>query len=200
MLETTLIMTLTLFILMAMLSLGFLFYQQSMLITVATETATEVASNYKLSAESNNSGEKELKLYRTTFALNQMKQLTKQRAESYVQSRAPMTTLGFDTEVEVSECDVVMDSIGRLHTEVTVTMECDFFMSGALKYFGIIDDDMKFVATGRAECLDLTAYAGHVHFLEYVGQKVEELDQHGVLGKIAQIVQDIKDIGDVIGG
>ena len=48
MLESTLVMMFTLFILIAMISVGFLFYQQVMISTVASDIATDIASSYKL--------------------------------------------------------------------------------------------------------------------------------------------------------
>lgn len=196
MLESTIIITMTLFIMIAMISLGFLFYQQAMLTTVATEAATEIASNYKLSSQ-NDDGD--IKLYRTTFALNKMEAACQQQAKEFVENRIPLTTLGMDTQVTVDNCEVVMDNIGRLHTEVTISMKCDFLFSGALKYFDIIDDTPTFSATGRAECLDITAYAGHIQFFQYIDTKLNEDGGNGAtfLKNVAEIVENVKSIMDV---
>lgn len=192
MLESTIVMMLVLFLLIALISLGFLFYQRSMLNTLAVDTANEIAANYKYSAyKENSNGELEVRLYRTTFAKNTVEALNKTKAEKYIESKAMLTTLGMDTEVVLEDFNVVMDSIGRMHVEVSVSMEFDFLFSGALKYFGIIESKPKIYSTSRSECLDITAYAGHINFLKYVEGYA---DDNEFLNTAAGIVADVADI------
>ena len=194
MLESTLVMMLVLFLLIGLISLGFLFYQRSMLNTLAVDTANEIAANYKYSAyKENSNGELEVRLYRTTFAKSKVEALNKTKAEKYIQTKAAATTLGTDTKVVLEDFNVVTDSIGRMHVEVSASMEFDFLFSGALKYFGIISGKPKIVSTARSECLDITAYAGHVNFLRYVQSKANESE---FLNTAAGIIDDIKSVVD----
>ena len=203
MLESTIVMIITLFVLIAMISVGFLFYQQAMINTVASDVAVEIASNYKMTDSdigSESSSYKKIKLYRTSFAVTGMINLHKARAEKYRPERVKLTSLGiYDKEPWVDDFDICIDNVGRLHVEVTVKMECSILFDGALKYFGIIDSMPAFSATGRAECLDVTAYASHVQFLEYISNKISESGGNisSILDNIIKIVNNVKDIGDL---
>lgn len=204
MLESAIVFTFVLFFLIGMLSMGVLFYQRAMLHTVAIETAQETASNFKYAVTEDKNGNevKELKLYRSTLALASSKENGKAVAEKYFNERIKLTTLGTAQEAKVEKVDVSVDNIGRMHAEVTASLECDFLFSDALIFLGIIDEKPKMTSTARAECLDVTAYAGHVQFLRYVSDKVAEVDGEtgGVLSKITDIIKDIKEIGDVFKG
>ncbi|MBQ8802269.1 MAG: hypothetical protein IJZ53_01350 [Tyzzerella sp.] len=209
MLESTIIMVFTLLILIAMLSVGFLFYQQAMINTVATDLASDIATSYKLTNQDIGEGEvtstalNDVKLYRTSVSMFSMKALHKQRAEEYLPERIQMSTLGIaEKEPVLEEFDIAVDNVGRMHVELTVSMECDILFSGALKYFGIIDSTPRFSARASAECLDITAYASHVKFLDYVGRKAEETLPNGnkAITSIIGIFQDADSIADMLLG
>lgn len=206
MLESTFIMIMTLMVLIAMISVGFLFYQQAMLNTVATELATEIASNYKITEQEIGSTDvnvdtlKNIKLYRTSVSMTSMKVLHKQRAEEYLPERVKLSTLGFnEKDPKIENFNVEVDNVGRMHTEITISLECDILFGGALKYFGIIDSTPKFTATGRAECLDLTGYSGHVQFLNYVKSKMESDGGviNDILEKVVKVINNAESIADI---
>ena len=207
MLESTLVMTFTLFILMAMISVGFLFYQQAMVSTVASDIAVDIASSYKLTNQEMGSGQvssntlNDVRLYRTSVAMASMKALHKQRAEKYLPERVRLTSLGIlDKEPVLDHFDITVDNVGRMHVEGGVSMECDILFSGALEYLGLIDSTPSFSASGRAECLDVTAYASHVQFLNYVGNKLEGTNADKALTSILGIFKDADSIGDMLLG
>lgn len=209
MLESTIIMVFTLLILIAMLSVGFLFYQQAMINTVATDLASDIATSYKLTnqdignSEVNSNALNDVKLYRTSVSMFSMKALHKQRAEEYLPERIQMSTLGIsDKEPVLEDFNITIDNVGRMHVDVTISMECDILFSGALKYFGIIKDTPKFSASARAECLDITAYASHVKFLDYVSRKAEETLPNGnkAITSIIGIFRDADSIADMLLG
>ena len=204
MLESIIVMIITLFVLIAMISLGFLFYQQAMLNNIAEELAVEIGSSYKLTENDigDSSSYHDLKLYRTSFAVSGMVSAHKKRAENYLPDKVRLTTLGiYDKEPWIDDFNITIDNIGRLHVELTVKMECSIPFDEALRYFGIIspDNPPTFSAVGRAECLDVTAYASHVQFLEYIDNKIA--DDNGVvttiLDGIAKIINSIHDIADL---
>lgn len=206
MLESTLVMVVTMFLLIALISLGFLFYQQAMINTVASDLATDIASAYKLTGvelDSNSvpaNAYNDIKLYRTSLSISEMKDLHRRNAEEkYLPKRVSLTTLGISDKTPVLDnFDITVDNVGRMHVDVSVSMECDILFGGALEYFGIIDSTPKFSASGRAECLDITAYASHIQFLDYVGNKVEGTNVDLVIEKIIGIFQDTKSIKDML--
>lgn len=209
MIESTLVMLVTIFVLVAMISMGFLFYQQCMLQTVANEIATDIGTNYKLTGQSigqvdvSQTSLKDIKLYRTSFSMFSMKELHKQRAKEYLSDRIRLTTLGImSKEPTVDSFDIKVDNIGRLHVEVTISMECEILFGGALEYFQIINSKPKFTAVGSAECLDITAYASHVQFVSYLGNKIETNGgtSNEIIAKIYKITQDSKSIMSSIFG
>lgn len=51
----------------------------------------------------------------------------------------------------------------------------------------MIDDTPMFTATGRAECVDITAYASHVRYVEYVGGKLSGSTMDAIVGILNQI-------------
>ena len=217
MLESTIIFLIIAFVLVAMISLGFLYYQKAMISNVAVEIASDVASAYKPTSLTPTDGNAQnaattIKMYRLSFALNSLKVLHKQRAQKYLDSRIPITTLGLtEGTPTVTQCDIIVDNIGRLHTEVTVEMKSDVLFSGALKYFGIIKEVPTFRATARAECLDVTGYAGYVHFAEYINNKASNSntlnsaatiygDARTSYSNIVETIGKIKDICNKING
>lgn len=207
MLESTLVMMFTLFILIAMISVGFLFYQQAMISTVASDVATDIASSYKLTNQELGSNEvtsnalNDVKLYRTSVAMFSMKALHKQRAEEYLPERISLSSLGIlDKQPVLDDFDITVDNVGRMHVDVSVSMECDILFSGALEALGIIDSTPKFTASGRAECLDITAYASHVQFLDYVSNKIEGTNADSIITSIIGIFNDADSISDMLLG
>lgn len=207
MLESTLVMMFTLFILIAMISVGFLFYQQAMISTVASDIATDIASSYKLTNQELGSNEvtsnalNDVKLYRTSVSMFSMKALHKQRAEEYLPERISMSSLGIlDKQPVLDDFDITVDNVGRMHIDVSVSMECDILFSGALEALGIIDSTPKFTASGRAECLDITAYASHVQFLDYVSNKIEGTNADSIITSIIGIFNDADSIADMLLG
>ncbi len=141
MLESTIIIIIVLFMLTAMISVGFLFYQQSLI------TSFGIAEN--------------------------------------------------DPSVAVG---ITVDNVGRLHTEVTVTLECSILFDGALKYFHIIDSTPEFSATARGECLDVTAYASQVHFMNYITEKMGDPNILNIVKQTVRIIRNGASIVEVFTG
>lgn len=197
MLESTIIIIIVLFMLIAMISVGFLFYQQSIISSIATELAEDIGANYKLISDSDSS---KINLYRTSIALGSAETYHREKALEKCRERLKISSLGIaanDPEVNV---DIVVDNIGRLHAEVTVTLECSILFDGALKYFGIIDSTPEFSATARGECLDVTAYAGQVHFMNYITEKAGDPNILNIVNQTVRIIRNGASIVDVFTG
>lgn len=204
MLEAAIIFPMVIIIILAMLGLGFLYYQKAMLQTVATEAATEIGESYKYYKQGIEDktitldAVKGVEKYRTSFGIFKMQKKNKKRVENYLPERVKKTNLGvLQEEPAVENVKVKVDNIGRLHVEVTVRMKSEVLFEGALKTMGIIGETPTFYATARAECMDITAYAGHVRYAKYVSEKIGNI---GSVGKIGTVVDNIKNIATTIVG
>ena len=194
MLESSIIFIMTIILLIGMISVGFVFYQQAMMNTIASEIASDIASDYKITDSDNQS---EIKLFRTSIAVGSMEKIHKQNAENMLPDMVKIRTLGLTGDSSIDNFDIKVDNIGRLHVEVTVSLKAKVLFDQVLKYLGIIDDTLTFSATGRAECLDLSAYAGHVHFSQYLSS---ELGNSKFVDTITEYKEKGKNIKDFITG
>lgn len=200
MLEAAIVFVPVLILLLALLSLGFWFYQTSMMTNVAAEIAAEVARNLKyerldghgdtLSVEDM----VDLRMFRSTFGLNGLKNAQSQRAKDHADWRVPLTSLGFGAQDPEVTVKLESSGIGRTHVQVTVRQETDFFLSGVLKYAGIAEDHPIFGGTAYAECVDLTEYTSMVNLVRYGS---EELSVFSSFGKLYRAVKDLLETFDI---
>ncbi|NLT19051.1 MAG: hypothetical protein GXY10_06595 [Clostridiales bacterium] len=180
MIESTIVIVITISLMLVMISLGFLFYQQAMIKTVANEIASGIASDYKYSERSGSYHVSDisytqingLRRYRTTFLVNDMKSEYDSIAASYVIDRVALTNLGLNSsDPQIESLDIKMINLGRMRVDVVVSMESDFLFSGLLKSLDIIDETPTFTGSASAECMDLTSYASTVNFQRYIVNK-----------------------------
>lgn len=204
MIESAIIFPIVLAVMIVMLSLGFLFYQEAMMQTVATELASELGASYKYYGQDikddsiSMNAIKKVKKYRTSFYINSMKNKSKTRAEGYLGDRTKLTNLGMDSQdAVIDSIKIKADNVGRLHVEITISMETDILFGDVLRYFHIIDEKPKFQATGRAECMDITAYAGHVKFMNYMAEKA---GSNALVENVGNVISDIRQIAETIFG
>lgn len=197
MLESTIVIIIVLFMLIAMLSVGFLFYQQSIISSIATELAEDIGANYKLVSDGDSS---KINLYRTSIALGSAKEYHRKKAVEKCMERLKVSSFGIADNDPRVEVNIVVDNIGRLHSEVTVSLECSILFDGALRYFNIINSTPEFSATARGECLDITAYAGQVQFMNYITEKAGDSNILNIVQQTVRIIQNGADIKDVFTG
>jgi Flp pilus assembly protein TadG len=202
MVESTIVVVITIIVLLAILSLGFLYYQQSMLTTAANDVAAKIGAGYKYASQDlddftiTQEALENVPMYRTSFSLLSMKSLNKSRTEDYLPDRVKLTSFGInDSAVTIDGFDINVDNVGRLHVDVQVSMKSEFLFSDVLEYLGIIESAPTFTAHGRAECLDITAYASHVEFLEYVKSK-NGGSIGSILDSIVNVVNSAKSIAE----
>lgn len=205
MIEGMIMVLFTLFIVIAFISMGFMFYQQLALNIAANDIAREIGGQYKLMSTSDDpntaANEAELPLYRTTWAKGKLEEQLCANANTLIKERIKLVTLGMDTEVTLleDEFEVVTDGIGRMHVVVPIQMKCNILFGGALQFFDIINDVPTFQAVGRAECMDISAYAGHVHFFQYINEKIKNSDFNDVWEKLQEISRNLDDIMTLFG-
>ena len=119
MLESSFILVSVIILLMALLSISFMFYQEAMMTSVANEIAADVAKNYKftemdigdstISLDDANS----VKMFRMSFGKNSLERAHEDRAEDYAEWRIGAATLGLDSEDIEVDCEVTSSGIGR---------------------------------------------------------------------------------------
>lgn len=181
MIESMIIVLMTTFILIFLISLGFLLYQRCLVSTVANEVAAEVAQTYRYtgimdeeinSPEAMHSAVDGIKKYRYLFSWGAMESDNGEKAESYTIERLKKTSFAaVDSGPNVEIKTVNMD-IGRRYVQVTVEVKYSIFWGGALKAFGM-EDAYVISSTAYAECNDISSYINTVKFTKYACNRVD---------------------------
>ena len=187
MIEASIILVSVMILLFALLSLTFMFYQESLMTSVANEVAAKVAKDYKYSSKDmgthtiGNGDVENVKMFRMTFAKGSMEELHAERAKSYAQARFRSATLGINEGELNVDCEVNSSGIGRAYVKVTVSQKADFFLSDFLVLAGILGDDCIFSSTAYAECVDLMGYTSMVNFTDFGCRKLAVFNSVGNL-------------------
>lgn len=168
MLEGMVVTVITLFVLIWILGLGFVYYQRYLTTVVTNDAAAKVASTYNnpnsdiimgyVSTEAL-SGRN---LYRR-FAADGLQSTNEERAGAYVRyilDKANFTGVVDNVDVELK---LVMDSTLRRHVELTTTCTYNTPFGEGLEMFG-----MEGVHTYQVKsCADCTDYADYVSTVDY---------------------------------
>lgn len=185
MLEASFLLVSVMVLLLALLSVSFLFYQQSMMNSAANEIAADIAKNFKftdldvgsesLTLDDVNSA----KMFRMSFSLNSLENAHENRAEDYANWRVPFTSLGLNPQSIQVDCEITRSGIGRAYVKATVSQKTDFFLSGILDMAGVADENTLFSATAYAECVDLMGYTSMVNFAQYASGELSAFNSIG---------------------
>lgn len=201
MLEFAMVMSLVLIVVAFMLGFGFFICQKTMCYTIATETASYIGDSYKYTGlnkidETEVSGDKmkNLKNYRTSFALLSMRNNSKSKTDKYVKERAKLTSFTPDKSASVKDIQFYSDNIGRTHVKVTVNIESNVLFLNILQAVGLIGKTPDFTATACAECIDITGYASQMSYLKYLGDKLNDTNIGGAYNNVADSLKDVKEI------
>lgn len=201
MLESSIVLVFVILLLIALLSISFMFYQQAMLNSVAAEIASDVARNLKytnitmgsdqitLSCYDKDNNSDKIRMYRMSIGSGKVEDKHQDRAEVYVVERVNQTNLGINSHNAEVECKIEHSGIGRAYVTVKVTQKTDFFMSGVLEFLGIYDED-TFTAHASAECMDLMSYTSMINFSNNMGEWLGPLNPVGQLyGSFKELIQ-----------
>lgn len=205
MIESTIVTIVTVMVLIFLIAIGFLIYQQVMMSDVAAEAATAIARNYKFSSDDtmitsdsyssitiDEDYYDKIKKYRTTFNLASIKRINQTYAEEYINSRLPVTSMSYDNDLDIS-VQITESAVGRVYVTVTISMTPELLFDGVLSYGGM-DENTQLSAYSTAECLDITGYAGLVSFEAYLATKGEsELKDN-----INEIISNIEAVWNMI--
>lgn len=202
MIESTIVTIVTIIVLIFLIAVGFLIYQQVMMSSVAAEAATAIARNYKFSSDdtmitsddyssviiSDDYYEK-MKKYRTTFNFGSIKRINQTFTEEYVNERLPVTSMSYDNDLDIT-AKINQTAVGRIYVTVSVSMTPELLFDNVLTYSGM-DENTKLSAYSTAECLDITGYAGLVHYEAYLATKGGELKDsaNGIITDIKEILE-----------
>lgn len=184
MLEASIILVSVIILLLGLLSISFMFYQQSLMTSVATEIASDVAKNCKFTSleigkDHNLDHVNDAKMFRMSFGKNGMEESHEERADDYVDWRLPLASLGLQPENVEVDCELISSGIGRAYVKVTLSQKTDFFLSGILELLEITDENTMFTSVAYAECNDLMAYTSMINFTQYGSEKLGAFNSVG---------------------
>lgn len=182
MIESLIIVLMTTFILIFMISVGFLLYEKSVLNTVANETVTEIAQMYKYtsvmdkditSKEEMLSALDSVKKYRYLFCGGSLEADNVAKADNYSITRLAKTSFATEEGVPTIEVNTIRSDIGRRYIEVTIEARYSIFWGGALEAFGM-DSAYTVTSTAYAECNDISNYYNTVSFVKNACDKISD--------------------------
>lgn len=182
--ETTIVLVTILFVLMVILSFGFLIYEKHNLTVTANAVAEKVAQTYphpdcdistgRYTADPN----ADPGLYRYLFSSQADSLLAENQARASAYGLSRLGTLSLASEVTPPTCTLklISDGLGRSHVEVTMTSTYQVVGGAFFQLFGL-PSSLQYTATGYAECLDLmdyvtvTDFSGAATSLNWLGSK-----------------------------
>ena len=188
MLEAILVVIPTLFVMIFLLSLGFLLYQKWNIQYIADEVASKVAARYEYVDEELPEGEIHLKdaqktvLYKYLFHADDFEKKSRAKAEKYGKLLSQKIGYGIGTGDEIIELQVEEDSLARRHIRVTITGTYRIPFSEGLEIFGI-EGTRVYTAISYAECVDVSDYMNTVVFADRAGEILIDNDSK-ILGMI----------------
>lgn len=174
MIEGMIVMVITMFILIWLLGLGFLYYQRYVTTIITNDAAVKIASTYNNPTSDIIMGyvtTKDLSnrdLYRNFSSGSSSSKLCEEnegRAESYVKyilDKANFTGVVKDVKVSLK---LVSDSAVRKHIELTTTCEYNTPFGEIFEMFGM-DRTAKYQVTASADYTDIADYISTVDFIK----------------------------------
>ena len=166
MLEGTIVMVITMFVLIWLLGLGFLYYQKYTIRIVSNDAAAKVATTYfnptsdiimgYVSAADVSD--------RSLYFTPDLQDINEARAESYIRyilDKSNFTNTVKDVDVSL---EYVKDSIfGRSHVVLTTEVTFDTAFGEGLELFGM-SGNTTYSVTSYADATNLSDYVSIVHF------------------------------------
>lgn len=172
MLEGMIVVVMTLFVLIWLLGLGFLYYQRYITTVVTNDAAVKVASTYRnptsdiimgyVTTEDLSNRD----LYRnfnSDSEASDLRETNEDRAASYIKyilDLANFTGVVKDVQVELT---LVTDSLVRKHVEITTTCTFDTPFGEGLELFGMSGTN-TYSVTAYADCTDFSDYIATVDY------------------------------------
>lgn len=168
MLEGMIVMIITLFIVIWLLAVGFIYYERYITNIVVNDTAVKIASTYNNPTSDIVMGyvtTEDLQnrdLYRNFASLNDLKDINEERSKAYIAYMLDNTNFKGvvkDTNVKM---ELVQDSMLRKHIKITLNCTYNTPFGYVLDYFGM-DTSSKYSVSASAECIDYSEYMSVVN-------------------------------------
>ncbi len=174
MLEGMLVMIITMFMLIWILAVGFIYYQRYITNIVVNDAAVKIASTYNNPTSDIVMGyvtTEELQnrdLYRNFSFSSKLKDVNEERAKAYILYMLDNTNFKGvvkDTDVKL---ELVSDSMMRKHIKITLNCSYNTPFGFALSYFGM-DSVSKYSVSSCAESVDYSEYIATVNSISVAG-------------------------------
>ena len=188
MIEGMIVMIITMFMLLWILAIGFMYYQRYTMTIVTNDAATKIAATYHNPSsdivlgymKAENLSDRDL--YRG-YAENALKHVNELKAKNYVTYILKNTNFnGVIKDVDV-KLELVQDSAFRKHIELQTKCTFKTPFGAALDLFGM-DGTVTYYADSRADCTDIMDYMSTVDFASHITDKA--LD-----GKIVSLINEL---------
>lgn len=208
MIDGMIAMLFTILILVFLMSIGFLFYQQWIVSQVANDTATRVAQSYvypntdPIMGYINVDQIADVPIFRYigTYPVGEKHYLrggladeNSEKGEKVADWALKQSSLAYPVSDPVIQVETVYDSLARRHVEVTITAEYEIPLGGALQYFGL-DKTITYTATGEAVCIDILDYVNTVDSVRAISQNVYGSTTMQAINAIIEMVGSIADL------
>lgn len=197
MIEGMIAMLVTILLLVFLMSIGFLFYQQWIVAQVANDTATRVAQSYvypntdPIMGYINVEQIADVPIFR--YMGDSLAEESSQKGEKVAAWALKQSSLAYPVSEPKIQVETVYDSLARRHVEVTITAEYEIPFGGALQYFGL-DKTLTYTATGEAVCMDLLDYVNTVDTFKALTGNTFGSKTLKMVNSIASMVKKLSDL------
>lgn len=163
MIESTIVMVITLLMLVWILGVGFLYYQKYAVRIATNDVAKKIAASYDAPSSDIIMGyisASDLDK-KTVYSSDEMTEINRLRTESYVNYIIEKANLYGTVDDVVVKLDYQKDALGRSHIKVTTECTFDTPFGEGLELFGI-SGKQTYVVTAYADSTSLTDYISAV--------------------------------------
>jgi hypothetical protein len=198
MIESILVFIPTLFVIVFLVALGLIYYQQSNVQFVADAVAESVAMSYGYDSLDGTSMVLEKdditgrRVCRYSLGKSETIEYAKKLGEDYGSRMFRLTNLAKAKEnSETVTVTIESDSLGRRHAEVSVEGTYQMFFSEGLRVFGF-GEQYHYEATSVAECIDPSALGSTILFTKN-GVNIIAGDSK-ILSSVSKWLKTLKDL------
>lgn len=169
MIEAVLVFIPTLFVIVFLIALGFIYYQQWNVQYVADAVAEQVALSYGYDEDGGANGELtkdqivHRRIYRYSFGKDKTQSNAIDVGQEYGAHLFELTNLAKPRNEETIDVKIEEDSLGRRHAQIHVKGSYHMYFAEGLHVFGF-GENYTYEATSLAECYDMSALGSTVMF------------------------------------
>lgn len=194
--EGLIIMTMMIFLLVFLLSFGFLFYQQWVVSFTANDTATRIAQSYAypntdpVMGYINQSMKSSISPFR--YLGSHLSEGNKDKGETYATWCLKTASLSYAEGEPRIIVQTIYDDFARRHIVVDITARYEIPFGGALEFFGF-DGHVTYHATGRAVCQDLSDYVIGVQVAKSLTGETFGSKIVGTYNSVVKLIENAKE-------